>query len=86
MEIPIIELVTEIMEEGKFKKTKKSDAMLKVEINGLFKEHKKQGGEKTARAIYQNIADLAKFGRGELANKFAMRFEEEVGYEDLKED
>ncbi|MEM4259268.1 MAG: hypothetical protein QXS38_00710 [Candidatus Pacearchaeota archaeon] len=84
MENSIIELVTEIMEKGKFKKTKKSDAILKTELDKLFKMHKKEASEDSARAIYEGIIKLAKFGKGEMANKFAMRFEQEVGYGDLK--
>lgn len=80
---PILELVIEIMEEGKFSKSKKTDTFLGKEIENLFKIHKKQGTEQSAKKIYDKIAELAGFGRGELANKFAMKFEKEIGYEDF---
>lgn len=86
METPIIDLVTEIMEEGKFNKTKKSDAELTTGVERTFKLHRKEQSEESARVVYNKVAELAKLGRGELANKFALRFEEEIGYEDLKED
>jgi hypothetical protein len=33
--------------------------------------------------LYSAVADLARLGKGELAHKYAVKFEEEVGYEEI---
>lgn len=84
MDVPILELISSILDKGKFSKTKQSDAKLRVNIEKLFKIHKTERSELTARMVYSGIADLARFGKGELANEYAMKFEEEIGYEDFE--
>lgn len=86
MDKTIIELITDIMEEGKFKKSKSSDAVLKANLNALFREHKNEPTSDSAKAIYDAIAEIARFGRGEMANKFALKFEEEVGHDTIQDD
>jgi hypothetical protein len=34
--------------------------------------------------VYSGVVDLARLGKGEMANKYALKFEEEVGYEELE--
>ncbi len=85
MEIPILELITEIMERGKFTKSKQTDAQLKKHVDNLFKLHLKEKSQASARMVYSAVVDLARLGRGELAHKFALRFEEEIGYDELGE-
>jgi hypothetical protein len=84
MELPILELITEIVEKGKFVKSKQSEAKLKAHIENLFKLHKKERSQSTARMVYSGVVDLARLGKGEMANKYALKFEEEVGYEELE--
>jgi hypothetical protein len=86
MDKTIIELITDIMEDGKFKKSKSSDAVLKANLNALFKQHKDEPSSESAKAIYDSIAEIARFGLGEAANKFALKFEKEVGYNDMQGD
>ncbi len=77
---PIIEVVTRITEQGKYLKNKQNEAQLKMLVEKLFKLHKSMRSEESAEMVYEGIIDLAKLGKGNLANKFAMRFEEEIGY------
>ncbi|MCU0642615.1 MAG: hypothetical protein MUF61_03535 [archaeon] len=85
MEIPILELVTQIMEKGKFVKSKQSDDKLRTHMESLFKLHNKEKSQASARMIYSGVVDLARLGKGELAHKYALKFEEEVGYDELGE-
>ena len=85
MEIPILELVTSIMERGKFTKSKQTDVQLKKHMENLIKLHKKEKSQASARMVYSGVVDLARLGRGELAHKYALKFEEEIGYDELGE-
>ena len=84
MDIPILELISSILDKGKFSKTKQSDAKLQANMDKLFKLHQKERSQATARMVYSGIADLARFGKGEMANKYAMKFEEEIGYDNIE--
>lgn len=77
---PILEIVAEIIEKGKYKKGKKTEAQLNKLINQLFKMHRTDNSEESAKRIYQEIITLAELGKGNLAKKFAMQFEREVNY------
>ena len=83
--MPILELVTDIMEKGKFVKSKQSSAKLKAHIEHLFQLHKNERTQATARMVYSGVVDLARLGQGALANKYAMMFEKEIGYDELGE-
>jgi len=83
MEEPILEVVTRIMEKGKFSKSKTSVIKLKKHIEKLFMLNEKDKSQSSARMVYSGIIDLARIGKGELAHDFARRFEEEIGYEEL---
>jgi hypothetical protein len=85
MDIPILELITGIMEKGKFTKSKQTEAQLRKHVDNLFKQHKREKSQFSARMVYSGIVDLARLGKGEMAHKFAMKFEEEVGYDELGE-
>jgi len=77
---PILEIVAEIIEKGRYKKSKKTEAQLNKLISELFKLHRAEGSEESAKRLYHEIITLAELGRGALAKKFAMQFEREVGY------
>lgn len=83
--MPILELVTDIMEKGKFVKSKQSPTKLKAHIEHLFRLHKEERTQATARMVYSGVVDLARLGQGALANKYALMFEEEIGYDELGE-
>ncbi len=83
MEIPLLELVSQIIDKGKFSKSKESEAKLKSHMENLFKLYKKDRNQSTSRMLYSAVADLARLGKGELAHKYAVKFEEEVGYEEI---
>lgn len=84
MEAPLLELISDIMEKGKFSKSRENDVKLKSRVENLFKLHKKERTQQTARMVYSAIADLARIGKGEMAHRFALRFEEEIAYEELE--
>lgn len=77
---PILEVVAQIIEKGRYKKGKKTEAQLNRLINRLFQMHRAEGTEESAKRIYQEIIVLAELGKANLAKKFAMQFEREVGY------
>ena len=65
---PILELVAEIIEEGKYKKGNKNEEKLNTIMKKLFKLHSEQGTEESARRIHQEIITIARLGKGSLAN------------------
>jgi hypothetical protein len=83
MDTKLLEVVSQIIEEGSFKKSTKSDSTLKTGVEKLFRLHKEEKTEDSAKRVYHGIVELAKLGKGGMANKMAMRFEEEIGYEDF---
>lgn len=85
MAVPILELISSIIEKGKFVKSKQSDAKLKLHIQKLFSLYNSEKEQTNARMLYSAIIDLARLGKGSLAHEFAMKFEKEVGYDELGE-
>ena len=83
---PIIEIISEIMNKGKFEKSSLSDKQLRIHLNNLFSLYRKEKNQMMARLVYSAIIDLARLGKGTLANEYAIRFEEEIGYEHLEEE
>ena len=53
-------------------------------MENLFKLHKRERTQASARMVYSGIVDLARLGKGEMARKNAMKFEEEIGNEEIE--
>jgi hypothetical protein len=56
-----------------------------VHIQKLFALYNAEKEQTNARMLYSAIVDLARLGKGELAHGFAMKFEKEIGYDELGE-
>ncbi|MCX8158789.1 MAG: hypothetical protein N3D20_00640 [Candidatus Pacearchaeota archaeon] len=82
----IIELISEIMEKGKFEKSSMTTKQLRIHLNNLFLLYKKEPTQMMARLVYSAIVDLARLGKGSLAHEYALRFEEEIGYDNIEEE
>jgi hypothetical protein len=85
METPILEKVSEIIDSGKFRKTRGSEVKLKSEINRFFSLYKRERTPAAAKNVYDAIVEAAEAGKGELARKFAIKFEKEVSGDYLDE-
>ena len=83
---PIMEVITGIMDKGKFEKSNLSDKQLRIHLNNLFSLYRKERTQMMARLVYSAIADLARLGKGSLAHEYALRFEEEIGYEEMEKE
>jgi len=81
----ITDVISEIMKKGKFEKSSLSEKQLRIHLNNLFYLYRKEPNQMMARLVYSAIIDLARLGKGALANEYAMRFEEEIGYDNLEE-
>lgn len=85
METPILEKVSEIIDSGKFRKTRDSEAKFESEISRFFALYKRERTPAAAKNVYDAIVEAAEAGKGELARKFAIRFEKEVSGDYLNE-
>ncbi|MGR3317310.1 MAG: hypothetical protein ACUZ8O_02350 [Candidatus Anammoxibacter sp.] len=80
---PLRKLIEEIDNQKKFDECRVDEVSLDKQIDmifGVFNVHKNQIA---ARVIYSGIADLARLGKRDLADKYVSRFEKEVGYDFL---
>ena len=81
----IIEVVTRMAGHNRYKrnnqknKNAQDEERLKSLIENLFRLHKFERTKESAMLVYDGIIDIVKLGNIDLAKKFAMRFEQEVG-------